>query len=53
MGTYVIIEKDGTTSIIEANDIKAAINRYCNEISTDIIQEGFSIYQVTYELRNQ
>jgi len=51
MGTYVIIERDGTASIIDANGIKAAIRRYFNEISTDI-QEGFSIYQVTHEVRN-
>lgn len=50
MGTYVIIEHDGTTSIIEAIGMKAAIGRYFAEITTDI-QDGFTIHQVTHELR--
>lgn len=50
MGTYVVIERDGTTSIIDAIGIKKAVDRYFTEISMNIT-EGFQIYPVTHELR--
>lgn len=52
MGTYVIIERDGTTSVIDAIGIKKALDIYFKEISTNGLQEGFSIHQATHEMRN-
>ncbi len=50
MGTYVIIERDGTTSVIhDAIGIKNAIDIFFRDISTNI-QEGFSIHQVTHQI---